>query len=402
MACNYSTKDFFRQMSPVLLARYFERRGIFGQFDFRNMKEGKSEALFAAWLDLSERERHVMDADFVGIFEMSSEKGWTAIRDEAHRVMRSDPARRDAFIAAQAALPNHFHRAMVTFLDHPELWKGATRYFHADSLSYWRKRKNMGHLEASTNAASLRYLADGLRTYFRLTEGRGNNCLVETFRRGDLDYYFAYPEDYSQQTVEWVDGQFSPRPHTPAFEVIYVYSQKDGSLDVNFRGNKKALANLQGIFANAILKLAELPPDPKDERVYDLSSFLDRGFTFNWNLGSGIQSVALKKLRLDSLASPGDRITLETDAFMDPLGIHAQLDQLRRVFDLQLYEVSQVELATSVMVDPDKPAKSFPIRITWPNSCSLKYDEVGLKLRVMLEASGIEPREPVADQCMAD
>lgn len=34
------------------------------------------------------------------------------------------------------------------------------------------------------------------------------------------------------------------------------------------------------------------------------------------------------------------------------------------------------------------------IHITYPNSCSLKYDELGLKLRDMLSASGIEPREP--------
>jgi hypothetical protein len=32
-------------------------------------------------------------------------------------------------------------------------------------------------------------------------------------------------------------------------------------------------------------------------------------------------------------------------------------------------------------------------RLTYPNSCSLKYDEIGLKLRDMLEASGIEPKE---------
>jgi len=47
-----------------------------------------------------------------------------------------------------------------------------------------------------------------------------------------------------------------------------------------------------------------------------------------------------------------------------------------------------------VMVDANKPAKVIPIRITYPNSCSLKYDELGMKLRDMLEASGIEPKEP--------
>ena len=43
--------------------------------------------------------------------------------------------------------------------------------------------------------------------------------------------------------------------------------------------------------------------------------------------------------------------------------------------------------------DPEKPATQVPIRIAHPNR-SLKYDERDLKLRAMLEASGIELKEP--------
>ena len=78
------------------------------------------------------------------------------------------------------------------------------------------------------------------------TEGRGKNCVVEPFRRGELDYFFAYPEDYSQQSIEWVNGEFDRRPHNPAFEVIYVYSQKEGSLDLNFRGSYKCHRTASG------------------------------------------------------------------------------------------------------------------------------------------------------------
>ena len=67
-----------------------------------------------------------------------------------------------------------------------------------------------------------------------------------------------------------MDGEFGRRPHNPAFEVVFVYSQKEGSLDLNFRGSYKAVKPLQEMFATTILKLDELPPDPKDERVYDL------------------------------------------------------------------------------------------------------------------------------------
>jgi hypothetical protein len=216
--------------------------------------------------------------------------------------------------------------------------------------------------------------------------------LVEAFRRGERDYFFAYPEDYSQQSVEWEKDEFKRRPHNPAFEVIYVYTQKGGSLDLNYRGPRKSIEPLQAMFASAILKLDELPTDPDDERVYDLSPLLSRDFSFVYDVGSGIQKVAVKKLRLTSRLKKGDRITLEADASGDSKAIYNLLDKIG--VSLPLYYVTQVELGATVLVDANKPPKSVPIRITYPNSCSLKYDELDLKLREMLEASGIEPKQP--------
>ena len=81
--------------------------------------------------------------------------------------------------------------------------------------------------------------------------------MVESFCRGKLDYCFSYPEDYSQQSIEWVNGEFGRRPHNPAFEAIYVYLQKEEMLDLNFHGSHKAVEPLQGIFTTTILKLDE-------------------------------------------------------------------------------------------------------------------------------------------------
>ena len=69
----------------------------------------------------------------------------------------------------------------------------------------------------------------------------------------------------------------------------------EGSLDLNFRGSKKPVEPLQGMFATAILKLDELPPDPKDERIYDLSLLLQRDFEFTCDVGSGIEEIKVKK-----------------------------------------------------------------------------------------------------------
>ena len=338
-----------------------------------------------------------MDVECAEIFEMSCENGFRAIIDEARWHMQADPDALTGFVETLSELPNHYHRAMVTYLDHGEYWNGATRFYHADTLAYWRKRKHLPHLPAAVDETSLERLATALRTYFHHTEGRGNNCIVEPLRRGKLDYFFAYPEDYSQQSIEWVNGTFGRRPHNPAFEVIYVYSQEEGSLDLNFRGSYKAIEPLQGMFTTKILKLNELPPDPKDGRIYDLNPLRHKSFDFTYAVDSSIEHVVVKKLRLSSRVNKGDRITLEGDANRDSGAVYALLDKVGKSVPLHLYNVTQVEISASIVVDHNKPPKTVTIRITHPNSCSLKYDETDLKLREMLHASGIEPRDPAQD-----
>jgi hypothetical protein len=77
--------------------------------------------------------------------------------------------------------------------------------------------------------------------------------VVEPFRRSELDYFSAYREDYSQQR------EFGRRPHNPAFEVIYVYARKEGSLDLNFRGSNNPSSRCKECSQQRILKLPELP-----------------------------------------------------------------------------------------------------------------------------------------------
>jgi hypothetical protein len=118
MARHYSTRDFFRQMPNALLDRYFQARGLFGDLDFSAMKETQPDELFAAWLDLPDGQRNEMDAEFRDIFELSCEKGFRAIIDEAEWHLTTDPDARTGLIENLAALSNHYERAMVTFLDH--------------------------------------------------------------------------------------------------------------------------------------------------------------------------------------------------------------------------------------------------------------------------------------------
>ena len=70
-------------MPNALLSRYFQVRGLFGDLDFSAMKETQPDELFSAWLTLPDIRRNDMDAEFQDIFELSCEKGFRAILDEA-------------------------------------------------------------------------------------------------------------------------------------------------------------------------------------------------------------------------------------------------------------------------------------------------------------------------------
>jgi hypothetical protein len=397
MARYYSTRNFFRQMPNALLARYFQGKGLLADLDLAGMSETKPDALMSAWLALPNDQRNKMDADFRDIHDLCDEGGFVAIRDEADWIYRTDPAALDAFVTSLSSLPDHYERAMVTFLDFQPCWNGATRFHHADRLGYWRKRKNLPHRPAAVDGESIRDLAGRIGTYFHHTEGRGKNCVVEPLRRGDRDYFFAYPEDHSQRSLDWVNGEFEARPRNPAFEVVFVYSQAEGSLDLNFRGSPKAIDALQSIFAHSILKLDELPPDPKDNRVYDLDPLKRKGFEFTYKPGSGIEKVVVKKVRLSSRGRKGDRITVEADSTQEPQAVYDLIETISKGLPLGLYSVTQVEIAVTMAPEVGNHAKTLTLRITHPNSCSLKYDELDLKLRDMLAASGIEPKAPPAE-----
>ena len=64
MAGHYSTRSFFRQIPNDLLARYFQRRGLLGDFGFGSVGKPPPEALFAAWLELPDDDRNAMEAEF--------------------------------------------------------------------------------------------------------------------------------------------------------------------------------------------------------------------------------------------------------------------------------------------------------------------------------------------------
>ncbi len=368
MARQYNPQRFLRQVPNNLLEQYFKVKGVLGDINFEELTETKIEHLYKSWLTLSEKERSNIEKDFREIDRMATEGATKSIIDEADW-------HGEDITPVLSELENHHDRAFWTFLNRTAYWKGALQFHYAKNIptSHWRKRKNIPKNPALVEPENIERLEHGISKYFHHKEGRGKNCRVECYQRNDLDYFFAYPEDYAQASIEWVENKFERPPRTPAFEVIFVYSQNDGTLDVFLQGNKKPIADLQKVFAENILK-TELRPDKKDDKVYHLNPLKQQNFQFVYEIGSGIEDILVKKLRLTSTSGSKERIILEAEPTNNPGAVYDLLDKLRNPsMLLSDYNITQVGL--KVFFSPEVGSLKGKTRcfdITYPNSCNLK------------------------------
>jgi hypothetical protein len=389
MARQFNPQRFFRQSPNYLLSKYFEEKGVLKEINFDELSETKIDTIYEAWLALPENVRGDMENEFREIDLMATEGATKAIIDEADW-------HGEELGPVLSELKNHHDRAFWTFLNRPIYWKAALQFNYADNIpaSYWRKRKNIPEKRARVGPKTIKRLERAISKYFYHKEGKGKNCKVEPYRRHELDYFFAYPEDYAQASIEWIDNEFARPPRTPAFEVIFVYSQPNGTLDIFLRGDKKAIPDLQRIFAETILKTG-LGPDEKDEKVYHLNPLKHKKFQFVFDPASVIEDVRVRKLRLSNMQKKNERIILEADPTYNPNAVYDLLDKIQnKSMRLSGYNVTQVGLRVFFSPAPGSlKGKTRSFDISYPNSCNLKQDGRDLIIRKMLAASGLEPRE---------
>ncbi|MDB4222363.1 hypothetical protein N9850_01220 [Granulosicoccus sp.] len=276
MAAQYSNRHFFRKTPNQFLAQFFAAKGAQLEVDFSQLKENDADALQTAFNVLDDSQIADIEAEFQDVNALACEGGITALVDEAS--FHGD----DAFVLEIAAIDGFHAKAIWAFLNNPTYWRGAAMFLHADNVSpsYWKKRNDLPKLPPQVEDDDIHGLEKAISAYFFEKEGRGKNCTVEPYRRNQKEYFFAYPEDFAQSAVEWVGGTLKSQAHHPAFEIIFVYSEVEGSLDIYAPKNTKAIADLQAMFAKNILKLETLAEGQIDTRVYELAPVVDDDFQF--------------------------------------------------------------------------------------------------------------------------
>lgn len=386
MASQYQHRQFFRRVPNLLLADYFKARDIRLGVEFEKLKETEVAPIFEAFIALSEELLAIIEADFQQVNALACAGGVEALHNEA--AFYQD----DSFTAETAAIDGFHAKAMWAFLHRKDYWSGAAALLHADNVSnrFWKKRNDLLSVPPHVEDEDIDQLASAISHYFSKLEGRGRNCKVEPYRKVETgkEYFFAYPEDYGQSGVEWERNSLTTRSRHPAFEIIFVYSEAEGSLDIYAPKNTKAVPELQKIFAKTILKLETLADGTIDKRVYDLDPLADPNFEFQFPPGSGIIDAIVTKIRLTLKHGTRRRIVLEADTKHNTMAVYDLLQEL----DPPPYYITQVSIKAVFKAEPGKRTGSKTFNITYPNSCNLNHEGRDNLIRNMLTASEIEPQ----------
>jgi hypothetical protein len=374
----YSPRTFFRHVPNAVIKQYFTSKGVLIKHDFSKVTEADIEPIYEAWLSLPDNQRGEMERDFKEIDQLACEGGIKAILDEAEW--------RGENILEHLEKYNGFHEKVFwLFLERNQYWSAVTSFCRADRISFsqWNECKAINSHPANVSEVAINALEKSLSNYFF-------NCTVEVYKRNESDYFFAYPEDYAQSSVEWENSNFKRAARHPAFEIIIVYKQKEGKISLYMKGAKAIKKDVRALFADAILGL-NLGEFVEDERIYELKALHQSDAVFKFSPEQGIQSVAVKKLRL-AINGTKERITLEANTNKDRDAIYMLRDKLFKGIPASQLSVTQVGIQVTFIPEEGKRASTKSFEISWPNSCTLKHDDKDAIIRKMLVDSGIEPK----------
>jgi len=400
MGRHYSPKDLLRQAPNRLLEGYFHSRGLLREVQVASLAETEVDPIYEAWFALSPQVQAEVESDFQDIDTMACENGIRAIFEEG-------AYHGEDLVPVFEGMAGFHDKAFWTFLERRSIFDVALQFVDSDNLSgrYWKKRKDLPRSPAAVDVASIADLQSALSDYFRHREGRGHSCAVNPYKRGQLDYFFAFPEDFATTSMEWDQDSLHRRAHKPAFQVVFVYNQTEGTLNTYYEGQKRVVGDLQLIFGRTVLKRS-IGEEAKDTSVYDLDVLRCRDFRFVPSPTSGIESVRIRRLRFSSYVGSKVKITLEIDAGDPPDAIY---DLMERVFAmagsssgasdkvlLSLVRVTQASIEVKFKAEGRRGRNTRTFDIAYPNSCSLKEDERDMVIRQMLVASKLEPVEQLS------
>lgn len=371
MARHFDPRKVLRQIDNRLLEQFFTRRNELLDVPWKELTEVDIQQVFDGWQKLPEPGRTEVQIILQDVNELTDQRGLAVLAEE---IRWHCPIRMGEF----EAISTRIDKAMWLYLNLPLAFEEGARFAEADALStgrYWCKRNSLPKSPLQVTDEMKARLAHELTDFYSTTQGRGRYCHVENYRRANgAEYFFAYLDDYPDGHLVFGDsGQLQKQPERAAFDNVFVYCPEDGTMELYCQGGKKVREPLEELFCESVLGI-EVGPAAANQAAYKLDRLKDPAFPFPTDPHDGVVDVRLRRVRLDVIAVPGQRVILEVGPKGERGEIHHVIAEYLNQQNLPMSSV-RVTLATFQLTfaseNGSKP-KTLTFDLSYPSSSNLK------------------------------
>ena len=373
----YSPLSTLRHIDNALLAEYAKRYGLFEGLDIEKLKQTEVEPIYEAICLLPPETREKVEADLRKVAGMSEKRQIQQLFSALAHYGHSTPE----FKKKRA----YHDKALWALLEYPELFEKVLLFSLAFTQGrYWQRFEYTPGQRPRLATQDILRLEKAIREYFNRYDGRGDLCKVEPHSFLGKEYLFAYPSDYPQEVIEWMDdGTFDRHTYRLAFMVIFVFVPGGSWVDIYVEEPISVKRELFSLWAGEIMGLNDVDTRPK--RSYNLTPFYTRNHDLQIPAESPVKEVTVRNLRFSPSHNPTAIYDIHTDTSQNKQSIYDEME------DKQLGIASMKKVGLELTIQDEATGRVHPRRVDIsPSSVSLKHEDEDGMIRQFLKAVGID------------
>jgi hypothetical protein len=368
MARTYAPRSVLRHLPLELLRTFLNLSDVPLGLDWDALVEGDTPAIYQAWFRLPTGPRERVEQMMQHVHEMASHTGVQGVITEAAYQGHEIGGTLDA-------IPGLHAKALWALIHYPDEFRTARLLLSAGSPfgRYWNLTTGFGGTPFDVTETTLRSLRAATARLYR-EQGRGQQCTIEPYDRGGCLYLFLYLDDYTQtHTAHNSAGHLVRSPVRPAFEVVYLYSPGDGTLNLYAHGDRRWRSALRDLFCEHVLH-RDAPATDLVRRSYDLRNVIRRDFPLRPDPARGVLAAAIHELRIVHAAVPNRRVTLSPDPTAGPWDVYDMLDAHFPVARFPRSEllVNGVTFRVTFRLPGDERDRPLTFSVSFPDACNLR------------------------------
>lgn len=301
----WNPKAFFRKVSPEVLARFEEERGLALE---RDPERPASEQTYHAWQALPDLERQALETELLPVNDMCSKKARWYLNQLARTVWSNG----DAHLIEESLEWTAHDLALQLYLSNPDAFMRLHQSYAVDMMEHFREYRGKYPIGLSATVETKDRMRVAMADHFRSNAG-GARCQVEDFESDDKFALFIYHEAEQTPMDRFnAAGVVEPDWQRPVVRIASVFYPETCTLLVK-APRKADREKLCELFAEIFVGDAGYFEDLNQSPKYSFAPLNDPEFEFATDPVDGIDAVHVVRLAVRSADEGVRRMTFDLE-----------------------------------------------------------------------------------------